>query len=248
VKTLVKYILLAIGGLLFIDTVWLSFASNFNLGLVLQGAVALGAIIYALYLKKIPKAAHITVGALCLLPLAFAGFLAIYGNSDNAGFDEDVVIVLGAGVRGERVSVPLALRLDEAVRYHAMNPEAVIAVCGGQGFQEDITEALAMERYLISKGIPPEKIVKEEKSTSTYENFAFAREILKSTFPQGFSSVLITNGFHVYRAVKLAQYAGVSAKHIGARAEWHTIPVNYLREMLAVMKMWVMPPEAVSVE
>jgi uncharacterized SAM-binding protein YcdF (DUF218 family) len=53
---------------------------------------------------------------------------------------------------------------------------------------------------------------------------------------------LITNDFHVYRAVRIAGYAGISAKHVGAVTEWYSLPVNYLRETSAVAAMWVFPP------
>ena len=245
---MLKYILAVIGLLLLINVILITVVSNFTLGIILQGLVSLLIILYAYYYDRIPKTGHAIIGVICLIPIVFMVFLANYGSNNNAKYDEDVVIVLGAGIRGEQVSLTLARRLDEAVKYHARNPGAIIVVCGGQGPQEHITEALAMERYLINRGIPPEIIVKEEKSTSTYENCLFAREVLKDYFPQGFSSVLITNDFHVYRATRLAQYAGISVKHIGAHTEWYTVPVNYLREMCAVIVLWVNPPEAVWVE
>ncbi|NCU26351.1 YdcF family protein [Candidatus Nomurabacteria bacterium] len=65
------------------------------------------------------------------------------------------------------ISPKLAKRLEAAIRYHTNNPDAMIVVCGGKGDQEDITEALAMERYLLSEGIPGDIIIREEKSTST---------------------------------------------------------------------------------
>ncbi|MCL2219226.1 MAG: YdcF family protein [Chitinispirillia bacterium] len=237
-----KYAALIIGVLILINAVIVLFTSNFTLGMVLQGFVAAAIILYAFYFKRVPKVGHIIVGAICAIALVFAVFLAVYGKYDNAEYNEDAVIVLGAAIRGEEVGRTLARRLDKAVEYYGKNPGAVIAVCGGQGFQEDITEALAMERYLAVRGVPLEKIIKEEKSTSTYENLSFARDVLTPYFPQGFSGVLITSDFHIYRASRLARYAGISANHIGAPIEWYSIPVNYLREMLAVAKMWAMPP------
>jgi uncharacterized SAM-binding protein YcdF (DUF218 family) len=239
-----RKILMVMGVLLLLNMAILSYVSNFNAGLVVQGLVSVGIILYAVFFEKVPKNLHITIGILCLIPLILVTFLCIYGNTNNATYDEDVVIVLGAGIRGERVSTPLARRLDKAVEYYSRNPDCIIAVCGGQGFQEDITEALAMERYLVARGIPREAIVKEENSTSTYENVSFAREILETRFPTGFSSVLITNDFHVYRAVRIARYAEVSVNHIGAHTEWYILPCTYLREMLAVANLWVMPPKA----
>lgn len=91
------------------------------------------------------------------------------------------MIVLGAGLRGERVTDLLARRLDAAYDYHLENPNAVIVVTGGQGPGEDIPEARAMKAYLVEKGVPEKQILEEASSTSTEENFCFAREIWNST-------------------------------------------------------------------
>jgi len=179
---------------------------------------------------------------ICFILVLFSGFLAIYGNRDNAQYNEDLVIILGAGIRNNQVSPSLAQRLDKAVEYHRKNPRAVLIVSGGKGTQERISEALAMEQYLITKGIPAEQIIKEEKSTSTYENFLFSKELLKQKFPQGCLTVFITSDFHIYRAEKMARSTGITARRIGANTVWYTIPANYLREMLAVIKTWILPP------
>ena len=217
-----------------INAIILPFLSNFHLGVILQILVSLALLVYAFRYKKIKRKVHAFIGVVCCIPLVFSFFLAIYGNNDNPGYSENAVIVLGAGIDGETVLGGLAKRLDEAALYYGKNPEAVIVVCGGQGPQEDITEALAMERYLIDKGVPKEVIMKEEQSTSTYENFSFAKTILDERFPQGFSSVLVTSDYHVYRAKCIAEKAGVPANHIGSPTTWYVIPSNYLREMLAV--------------
>lgn len=235
-----KKILLILGSLLLLNAIYLLFKTNSHMGIAVQVFIAVAFILYAFILKKIKKSIHIIIGCFCLLPLLFMSFLAVYGNIDNADYGEDVVIVLGAGIHGEKVSATLAKRLDEAVTYYGKNPDAVIIVCGGQGPQEDITEALAMERYLLSKGIPVDSIIKEEQSTSTYENFVNAKKILDEHFPQGFTAVLITNDFHIFRAEKTADNAGISARHIGVNTVWYTVPSNYLREMLAIIKTWLL--------
>jgi len=127
------------------------------------------------------------------------------------------------------------------VDYHMKNPDAVFVVSGGQGPQEAISEALAMERYLVEKGVPESQILREENSTTTYENFSFSGDLLKRKFPEGFSTAFVTNNFHVYRAEKTAEYAGIPARHMGAGVSWYSIPVNYMREMMAVLSLWVFP-------
>ena len=236
-----KKIILIIGILLLLNVGGLVFVSNFNAGFIIQGVIAVLLIVYALVFKRVPRFAHIVIGVICALPLLLIAFLAIYGNINNATYNEDVVIVLGAAIHGEQVSAPLASRLDEAIAYYERNPNATFIVCGGQGMQEDISEALAMKRYLAARGIPEAQILEEEKSTSTYENFKFAKPILDERFPNGYKTVIITSDFHVYRAVQTAKRFGINATHIGAPIAWYNWPMAYLREVAAVGRMWVMP-------
>lgn len=254
VKKTLRMILLIIGILLLLNLAFLLQVSNFNAGLVFLGIVASLFIVYSLAFNKITKTWHILIAIISAIPLCFMLFLAIYGNVDTVVGGEEVIIVLGAAIGGEQVKLPLARRLDKAVEcyencydtpYSLVTPPAIV-VCGGQGPQEDITEALAMERYLIAKGIPAENIIKEEKSTSTYENFVFAKAILNEKFPNGYSCVVITNNFHVFRATQIAKHVGIKATHIGASMPWYTIPQNYLRETVAVIKAWIIPPKVVG--
>ena len=243
-----RFLLLLIGTFLFINGAFMSVVSNFNLGVVLT--VALGAffIFWGAFYKKINKITQkgffkwvkrIVIFILCV-ELGIIGLLAYYGQIDNVNYTEDAVIVLGAGIRGDRVTVPLAYRLNSAIEYHKKNPDALIVVTGGQGYQETITEAEAMEGYLLRRGVNPEKIVKEEKATSTNENMRFSKEILDGIYEDDYSVVVITNNFHIYRGVQIAKMEGfgdVYHKHAGLR--WYNMAPCYLRESLAVLKMWV---------
>ena len=65
----------------------------------------------------------------------------------------DTMIVLGAKVNGTEVSNTLKLRLDKAIEYYNKHKSVNIIVSGGQGNDENITEALAMKNYLVSNGV-----------------------------------------------------------------------------------------------
>jgi len=212
--------------------------ANPTIGFVMQAVISVCLILYALFFRRIPKKIHALAVILCLIPVVFALFLGIYGNVSNVDYSEDAVIVLGAGVHGETVSKPLARRLDAAINYWEQNTDSRIVVCGGLGNRAAITEAEAMARYLTARGVPMESILLEDQSTSTYENLSFAQEILNDNFPDGFRAVIITNDFHIYRALRTAQHIGIPAGHVGAYTDWYTWPANYLREMLAVINMW----------
>lgn len=241
-KKTVKILSIIAGVLLIGNTVLMLTISNLNFGLVPVaglGAMLLG---YGLIFDKIKtkKIIHIFVAVVLTILLGFGSFLAIYGGGDNADYSEKTVIVLGCGIRGERVSVGLAKRLNKAAEYHERNPEAYIIVSGGQGPQEDIPEALAMKRYLVDKGIDEEKIIMEDKSTSTITNFRNSKAIMEDMGLSSDSVVFVTNAYHVYRAASYAKAEGLTVNHLGTDIIWYTVPMNYMREMLAVIKMWVL--------
>jgi len=237
--TILRIILVLLGLLSLANVVIVLRVSNPTIGFAIQAAISVFVIAYAAFFTKIPNKLHITMGVLCLIPISLVAFLFIYGNTSNADYTEDVIIVLGAGVRGQSVTRPLARRLDEAIVHWRENTDAYIVVTGGLGNRATITEAEAMARYLAVRGVPRERILLEDMSTSTYENLKFAREILDEYFPDGFSAVVITNDFHIYRAVRTARTVGIDVTRRGAYTDWYSWPVNYLREMLAVVNMWV---------
>lgn len=149
----------------------------------------------------------------------------------------DAVIVLGAGlVGGNRIPVVLRQRLDAALGYLRENPGAVVVVTGGLGRQATMTEAYAMGAYLVYHGIPPERVILEERSTSTLENLSFARELLDEHFGGGgYTVVVATNDFHVPRSLMHAGQAGLDAEGLAAPTQRHMVPRYYSREHLALL-------------
>jgi uncharacterized SAM-binding protein YcdF (DUF218 family) len=230
--------------IIFLNAIAVSMASNFNLGIVLAFLLGVALIVCGVFLgfivRHLPK--WLWISCLCgmALVLVCASTLLIYGRSDSATHNEDAIIVLGAGIHGERVSLTLRDRLNAAIACYEQNPDAVIVVSGGQGPQEDISEALAMERYLIEHGIPQKSIIKEDKSTSTAENFAFSKVLLDERFGDGYSAVYVTNDFHIFRAGQIAHDAGLSnMNHVHSNTVWYLVVPSCLRECAAVLWYWV---------
>ena len=237
VKLIFKCILLIIGSILILNAIWLILVSNMNMGVL--GTLALGIILICItvlwdFIKQktnngIGKIIKYIIIMLFLLWFILLSFIAIYGKVDNVTYKEDALIVLGCGIRGKNVSAVLAYRLDKAVEYYNKNQDVIIVVSGGQGPQEEITEAQAMQQYLITKGIPEEKIIKEEKATSTTENMLYSKEILEKIFNKEYKIAIVTNNFHIYRASHIAQKAGLDYTHYNAKVRWDTIISNYIR-------------------
>jgi len=246
-KRFFRIFLFVIASVLLSNAAYLWIVSNFNLGLLLLTGLGATVLIYALFTVPIHALLDNPIGRIikCIIVLIAAFFvftssvIATSAIKDTVSFNEDAVIVLGAGIHGEAVSKVLAYRLDAAVEYHQNNPRALIIVSGGQGPQELITEAEAMERYLIKKGVNLEVIVREDKATSTYENFLYSKKILDETFSDEYKVAFISNGFHLYRAGRLANSAGLRVQKIQAKSSILTLLPDYLRECCAVGVMWL---------
>jgi len=181
---------------------------------------------------------RVTVTGICLVAIA-AVLTAIPIARTAAGDPGNVpayVIVLGAGVNGTVPSLSLRERLDAAYDYLPANPDTVCIVSGGQGNNEDISEALCMFRDLTAKGIAPERIWMEDKSTSTGENIAFSLALIEEkTGSRPQSAGILSNEYHLYRACRIAQGQGLHGIPIPARTRWTSLYINYfLREIAAV--------------
>ena len=171
--------------------------SNLNLGVILVLTFGISTFFIGVFYSKLNKFTTVRVFRifrnvfvlLVCVEIALVSFIAIYGFSDNVKYNEDAVVVLGAGIRGDKVTLPLKMRLDKAIEYHYKNPDALIVVTGGQGLQETVTEAYAMEKYLVQNGVNNNKILKEEKATSTFENMKYSKEILDNYFSNVYMTI-----------------------------------------------------------
>lgn len=149
----------------------------------------------------------------------------------------DYVIVLGARVRGTTITRSLAKRLEKALWYLEENPGTVAVVSGGQGNGEDISEARAMRDYLVAKGISEDRIIMEDKSTNTGENIDFSMRLIKENAETDTPRIgIITNNFHVYRAVKICEGKGYDVNGIAAPSDEILFLNSLVREFFAVVK------------
>ena len=178
-----------------------------------------------------------------ILSLLAAGFLVftlllfqvLGGIHRTAPEDLPYVIVLGAKVKGDRPSRALRKRLETALSYAEQNPSSVRILSGGQGPDEKVSEAECMKEWLLQKGFPEKRMILEDASTDTRENLIFSDE--KSgckTEPVG----IVTNDFHVYRALRLAEGLGYTETWgIAAPTDPVIVGPHYLvREVFALVK------------
>ncbi|MCL2124726.1 MAG: YdcF family protein [Oscillospiraceae bacterium] len=172
-----------------------------------------------------------------------AGFFVLQGLIFSGAHSEesqaDCIIILGAGIYGEYPSRILLSRLDAAIEYMGSYDDIPIIVSGGQGPGESISEAEAMLRYLSRKGVDESRIIKEEASTSTWENLSYSFDLMAEMgMDSDVSTVaIVTNDFHLYRAKHIAGTFGVDAVGVSAKTPYPSLRVLYhFREAVALMK------------
>lgn len=163
-----------------------------------------------------------------------------YDGSKKQYVKSDYVVILGAGLWGETPSDILYKRMDAALDYIHKYPEVKVILSGGKGPGEIITEAEAMKRYLIQKGVPEKMLFKEEKSTSTEENIKYTKTMIRSMNDKEMISVtLVTSNFHILRSKLLAQKEGFKVYVYSAPILSWLIPTYYTREYFALMKYFL---------
>ena len=152
---------------------------------------------------------QMTVTVVIVLLVLMMVFLFIAGYTGGATGEERAVIVLGAGLDGDQPNTILRERLDRAAAFAEAHPDTLIVVSGGQGSDESIPEAAAMRNYLMKLGIDESRILTEDRSTTTEENFAFSLALLESVGLTADTPVAyVTSEYHCYRAGLYAKLAG----------------------------------------
>ncbi len=203
-------------------------------------------VLLVLFGSKVPKTAYV-------LQIVFVAGMAVYlvsfiasciytlhgVNCTSIPKRCDAVIVFGAKVNGTEPSKALKERLDAALDVYEKHPDTLFIVTGGQGSDEKITEALCMERYLISHKVPRENIIKEEQATDTVSNILNSKAILEE---KGIYDgvVCISSEYHVKRIEKICADNGMSVSTYGS----HTRPTiklwaNLVREYMSNIKYFL---------
>ncbi|MDO4810781.1 MAG: YdcF family protein [Eubacteriales bacterium] len=146
----------------------------------------------------------------------------------------DFVIIHGAGLQdGREVSKLLADRLDKAIElYERCKVKPILIPSGGQGDDEEISEADAMAGYLCRYGIPEEHIVREDQSTTTMENLINCKQIISAR--GGKRTALVSSNYHVYRCLSYARKLKMKCVGVGAHVAWYYWPSALIREFVAM--------------
>lgn len=198
-------------------------------------------IVYSLHYKTgkpLPFSKRFRTFLRIAIVLCAAFFIIVEGIILKAAFTSppaglDYIIVLGAKVNGTQPSGALRNRIDVAGEYLHDNPETLVIASGGQGPDEGISEAECIYRGLTQRGIDESRIIKEDKSTSTLENLTFSLDLIGEEMP---SIGIVTNNFHVYRSMKIAEtFDGYEFFAVPVATSAFSFPHYMLREFCATV-------------
>lgn len=151
--------------------------------------------------------------------------------------ERDYVLILGCKIaKNGGLTALLRGRADAALDFRNRQLERtgkapVLIACGGQGRDEVRSEAAAIKEYLLSKGVPEDGIILEDKSTSTIENMKNAQKLMRP----GTSAAYATTNYHVFRSGVWAAEIGMLADGIGSKTRLYYWPNAFAREYLALI-------------
>ena len=148
--------------------------------------------------------------------------------------DIDCILVLGAGIWGNKPSHMLEDRLLQAISLYEKNVSAKIIMSGDHG-REEYDEVNIMKNYAIEKGVPSKNIFMDHAGFSSYESVYRAKEIFGAN-----KIVIVTQKYHLYRSLYIANQLEVEAYGVGADPRKY-VGQSYreLREILARNKDFV---------
>lgn len=184
-----------------------------------------------------------TAGALALVAFLMAALPAAYAHVRyQSRIYEDpaqvpgapVAIVFGAGVWPDgQPSLMLADRLDAAVELYRLGKVRRLLMTGDNG-RADYDEVTAMKRYAVARGVPADRVNLDYAGFRTYDSAYRARAVFGVS-----RAVLVTQRYHLPRALYLANSFGIDA--VGLAAGRHDYPRQAyynLREAAALALTW----------
>lgn len=179
------------------------------------------------------------IGAiLAVLAAVISAFMVKAANSPPTAENGGTIIVLGCRVRGDTPSLMLRQRIMAACEYMKENPEAVCIASGGQGADELISEAECIRQLLTENGIDGDRIILEERSSSTDENLRYSIEKMEEYGISG-GVTIITNEFHQLRAKMIAEKYGLEVSAVSAETSLILLPTYWLREWFGVVYQFI---------
>lgn len=195
-------------------------------GLLLAGAAGAGINLYVKYSGGQAMAFAVDSPELFLEPDALA---------DLTDFGADCILILGASVRGDAPSKMLKDRLDVGIALYQAGVAPKLLLSGDNG-QQYYNEVAVMLQYALDAGVPARDIFLDHAGFSTYESMYRAGAIFEVK-----KAVIVTQGYHLYRALYDARGLGVDAVGVASdQKSYGGQSYRDLREIAARIKDFFM--------
>jgi vancomycin permeability regulator SanA len=183
------------------------------------------------------RGALAVVVALVLLVGGTAFRVWQFGRIDDRGH-ADVILVLGAAQYDGDPSTILRNRLDHARTLYDEGVASEIVTVGGRQPRDRFTEAEASGMYLISRGVPSDRIVEVNAGNDTLNSLRAAAGVLRQH--SWGSAVLVSDPWHMFRAQTMAKDSGIDAwtspTHSGPAVQTRSTQLKYIvRETAALL-------------
>ena len=195
----------------------------------------------ALYVERFTEAfiAMLVTYLECLL--AGTVLIGIKSARHIPAFDKDYMLILGCQITKEGGVTPLLRsRADRALAFAKMQKDAggkelIFVPSGGQGPDEVTSEAAAIKDYLLSAGIPADRILTEDKSTNTFENIRNSMALIREHAAEGPKVAFSTTNYHVFRSGLIAMKQGEKLEGIGSPTKRYFWINAFVREFVATL-------------
>ncbi|MBR0136818.1 MAG: YdcF family protein [Erysipelotrichaceae bacterium] len=173
--------------------------------------------------------------------LAATVIIAFKAAKHIPSFDKDYIMILGCMINDDgSLTKLLKSRADRAIEFSQMQKKATgkeitFVPSGGQGPDEVMPEARAIEKYLLEMGVPQERIMAEDRSKNTEENFANSLELIRARKGNDAKVAFSTTNYHVFRSGMIAREAGSDAEGIGSATKRYFWINAFIREFVAII-------------
>jgi vancomycin permeability regulator SanA len=154
--------------------------------------------------------------------------------------NNSIAVVLGAAVWSHNKPSPsLEGRAEKAIELYQKGIVDKIQVTGSNAPGE-LSEARVAFNYLIKKGVEPEKVWIEDKTTSTEEQIHFIKEelILNRRIN---NIIIISDSYHLPRVEEICKFYNIKIRVAASdfKLDFDSRIYNYIRESVALFTFWL---------
>ena len=184
------------------------------------------------------KAINFILATGILTPAAVFAVTEAIASKGNAKGEKDYILILGHALENDGPTEVLRQRCAKAAEYLKVNENTLAIACGGiTGKTQTKSEAEVIKELLEKKGIASERIILEDKSKTTAENFYNAKKIMGEK--EGSQVALLSSSYHLLRARTLAKICGIDAETIAAPTPKDVRARCFLKEFFAFPFMFL---------